>query len=1329
MDFYEVKKRTCKDGRTEIYPDFSVGRSKDLMTRGKSFYAVYDKETKLWVTDEYEVQRLIDEELFLAERKLLEEHPDKSITVLTMKEYSNGTWKKFQNFVKDIPDNKQTLDNKLCFLNTEVKKKDYVSKRLPYSLEDGSYQAFDEIIGTLYSPEERAKIEWAIGSIIAGDSKDIQKFIVFYGEAGSGKSTIMNIIQQLFEGYYVTFNAKALTTNGSQFCMEAFRSNPLVAIQHDGDLSRIEDNTRLNSIVSHEEMEMNEKYKSAYQIRPICFLFMGTNKPVKITDAKSGIIRRLIDVKPTNKKIPPKRYSALMSEVGYELGSIASHCLEVYRSMGKNYYDGYRPVEMMYKTDPFFNYVDYYYDVFIKDNGVLLKKAYEMYISYCSESGIPKEKQYDRQKVREELKNYFASFEERTRIGDKQVRSWYSGFLAEKFSQVGTHAIEEPPGWLVLDKDKSLLDEVLADCPAQLANKNGTPSVAWDNVKTTLKDIDTSKTHYVMPPQPLVTVDFDLKDESGKKSAAKNIEEASKWPPTYAEFSNGGAGIHLEYYYTGDVTQLAALISEGIELKVFPDDKKSSLRRRVSKCNDIPIATLSSGLPFKEKKEVVNFDTVKSEKGLRKLIERNLRKEIHPSTKSSIDFIEKILSDAYKSGMVYDVSNMKSDVYTFASRSTNHSEYCTKVVARMKFCSEDKNGSDEKYEDDRLAFYDVEVFPNLFLVNWKYSGMDECIRMINPTSEDMQALMQKKLVGFNCRRYDNHMIYARYLGWDNEQLYELSRRIVNGDKNAFFGEAYNLSYTDVYDFSSVKQSLKKFEIDLHIHHQELGLPWDQPVSKEKWLDVAKYCDNDVFATEAVFYSKDRQADFKARQILAEIAGMTVNDTTNSLTTRIIFGNDRKPSLVYTDLATGEQYGDDEPSEYPNAFPGYEYDSGKNMYRGIDLGRGGYVYSDPGMYIGRTITFDVASMHPSSIIAMNCFGKYTKRFKDILDARIAIKHKDFEAAKKLFDGKLERYLSDPEQASALAQALKIAINSVYGLTSASFENPFKDIRNKNNIVALRGALFMEMLRGEIVEKFNAKVVHIKTDSIKIFEPTKEVFDYIMNRGKEYGYNFEIEHIFDRICLVNDAVYIAHLSPDDPKYNSDGFKKTNHWTATGTEFQQPYVFKTLFSGEDIEFDDLCETKSSKYSINLRSNLGGEEFYTFVGKIGLFCPIKEGCGGGELVWERDGKYNAVGGTKGYYWLESEKVKILGKEGCIDMSYYENMASDALKDLAKFGDYSVFSDLTVTKTEDIAPWDPCPCGEEYDICPNCPKFDKKRGVCTSLGLYIPTYVEKEGE
>ena len=368
-------------------------------------------------------------------------------------------------------------------------------------------------------------------------------------------------------------------------------------------------------------------------------------------------------------------------------------------------------------------------------------------------------------------------------------------------------------------------------------------------------------------------------------------------------------------------------------------------------------------------------------------------------------------------------------------------------------------------------------------------------------------------------------------------------------------------------------------------------------------------------------------------------------------------------------------------EIINAFPGYEFVDGKNMYRGDDLGKGGYVYAEPGMY-GNVALLDVASMHPNSAINLNAFGEYTQNFKDILDTRIAIKRGNFEEAKHLFGGRLAPYLNDESSAAALAQALKIAINSVYGLTSANFDNPFRDVRNKNNIVALRGALFMRTLQDEIQQR-GFKVAHIKTDSIKIPDATPEIIEFTMDFAKQYGYEFEHEATYDRMCLVNDAVYIAKYATAEDCVAQYGYspgdnkKKGGKWTATGTQFQIPYVFKKLFSKEDLIFDDLCETKSVTSSLYLDMNEGlpeGEHNYIFIGKVGRFCPIKEGCGGGILYREKDGKYYAATGSKGYRWLESEMVFELNKLDDIDEKHFIEMADAAKDAISKYGDFEWF-------------------------------------------------------
>lgn len=890
LDFMRVSTRSTKRGSIEIYPKFIITKTTDLMIRGGDFYAIWVEERGLWSTDEHDALQLIDRELE-AYAKENAGRFDGDVKVLHMWDAENGMIGKWHHYCqKDMRDSFHMLDEKLIFQNTETGKKDYASKKLPYPLQEGEPQAWNRLLSVLYSPEEKHKIEWAIGSIVSGESRKIQKFMVFYGSAGTGKSTVLNIIQQLFDGYTSVFDAKALGSSSNTFALEAFRKNPLVAIQHDGDLSRIEDNTRLNSLVSHELMTVSEKFKSSYENRFKCFLFMGTNKPVKITDAKSGLIRRLIDVSPTGEKLSPKDYKALMKQMTFELGSIAHHCQEVYLA-DPGRYDDYIPTSMMGASNDFYNFVLDSWHVFKKEDETTLKAAWEMYKTYCEDAKVAYP--YSRRAFGEELKNYFFDYKERLNLPDgTRVRSYYSGFRADKFEPESDDKPEEQPDnhLLKLDHTESIFDQIGRGYPAQYASEAGTPNRKWVNVTTTLSEIDTHELHYVKVPDNHIVIDFDICDKDGTKLFERNLEEASKWPPTYAEVSKSGKGIHLHYIYSGDVNELSRVYDDKIEVKVFTGN--SSLRRKLTRCNNLPIATINSGLPKKEGK-MVNFDRIQSEKGLRTMIKRNLNKEYHGATKPSVDFIYKILDDAYNSDLVYDVSDMHSAILSFAAGSTNQADTCIKTVSRMKFKSRQESAP-ENNDSSELIFYDVEVFPNLFLVNWKVRGKGKpVVRLINPTPKEIEQLMRYRLVGFNCRRYDNHMLYARLMGYNNEQLYNLSQRIVSGNsKNAFFGEAYNVSYTDVYDFSAKKQSLKKFEIELGLHHQELGLPWDQPVPEKDWPKVAKYCDNDVIATEATFDA--RYGDFLARQILAALANMTVNDTTNSLTTRIIFGNNRNP---------------------------------------------------------------------------------------------------------------------------------------------------------------------------------------------------------------------------------------------------------------------------------------------------------------------------------------------------------------------------------------------------------------------------------------------------
>lgn len=1394
-----ISTRSTKRGVIEIYPKFIIKKSSDLMIRGGDFYAIWIEEKGLWSTDEEDAINLIDRELDL----YYEKHKgsfESQAKVMHMWDAESGVidaWHKYCQ--KQMRDSFHMLDEKIIFSNYETAKKDYASKKLPYPLDGCDTPAYDKIMSTLYSEEERKKIEWAIGSIVSGDSKKIQKFIVLYGAPGTGKSTILDIIQQLFDGYYSVFDAKALGSTSNSFALEAFKHNPLVAIQHDGDLSKIEDNSRLNSLVSHELMTVNEKFKSTYSNRFKCFLFMGTNKPVKITDAKSGLMRRLIDVSPTGNKLELKEYKTLVSQIKFELGGIALHCRDLYLSE-PGMYDDYVPIAMMGASNDFYNYMLDSYFIFSKEDGTTLKAAWEMYKNYCEEAkvGYPMPQRL----FKEELKNYFEEYKERYSTEDgSRVRSYYSGFKTDKFQEKKTVIKKKNMSWLDLKEQGSVFDEFCCDCPAQYATADETPIKAWGEVRTTLEGINTSRLHYVKVPVNHIVIDFDIIDENGNKNFEANKAAAEKWPKTYAEVSKGGQGIHLHYIYTGDVSKLSRIYDEHIEVKIF--NGGSSLRRKLTLCNNLPIASISSGLPLKGENRMVNFDAIKNEKSIRTLIQKNLNKEIHAATKPSIDFIYKILDDAYTQNIKYDVTDMRNAILAFAANSSHQSEYCIKLVNKMKFKSDEQSEAQES-TDDRIVFYDVEVFPNLFLVNYKMRGKDNpVVRMINPSPSEIEELIRFKLVGFNCRRYDNHMLYARLMGYTCEQLFRLSQKIIDGKGNqrgeGMFGEAYNISYTDIYDFASAgnKKSLKKLEIEMGIHHQELGLPWDQPVPENMWIRVAEYCDNDVLATEAAF--DYLSADWTARQILADLAGMTVNDTTNSLTTRIIFGKERKPQseFNYRDLGKPVKELDPDTKEFleqtcpemmrePHGeersllpyFPGYKFDSGTSIYHGEEVGEGGYVYAEPGMYTNVAL-LDVASMHPHSAIAECLFGpRFTKAFREIVEGRVSIKHEAWDEVNKMLDGKLTPYIqkviNGELTSKQLADALKTAINSVYGLTSARFENAFKDPRNIDNIVAKRGALFMIDLKREVMKR-GFTVAHIKTDSIKIPNATSEIIRFVMDFGKRYGYTFEHEATYERMCLVNDAVYIArYMKPEKTEkiygyVPSENRKHGWEWTATGKQFAVPYLFKKLFSKEELIFDDLCETfevkvgdlyldlneslpdvstyedelkkakeqnKKAKISdaelenivADLTDKIAKGHKYRFVGRVGRFTPMKKGTGGGILYRGANDKYYAATGTTGYRWMESEVVKQLNKEDDIDRTYYDEMLNKAVDAISAYGDFEWFAsedDSYIPENESTPPWF-MPCGRE--TCKGCENLnDDQFHYDCSLGYDISEYIFKK--
>jgi len=174
--------------------------------------------------------------------------------------------------------------------------------------------------------------------------------------------------------------------------------------------------------------------------------------------------------------------------------------------------------------------------------------------------------------------------------------------------------------------------------------------------------------------------------------------------------------------------------------------------------------------------------------------------------------------------------------------------------------------------------------------------------------------------------------------------------------------------------------------------------------------------------------------------------------------------------------------------------------------------------------------------------------------------------------------------------------------------------------------------------------------------------QEIIDFVTNFGRQYGYDFEHEATYDRFCLVNDAVYIA--------------RRDSTWYPVGKQFQHPYVFKMLFSHDEVEFEDLCEVRSvNQGTIYLDTAGSGKvEDMVHVGRVGSFVPVRYG--GGDLYRVKDGKLYALTGTKGYKWITREMAEnreIVG-ELVVDLDYFQKLEKEARNAIEQFGSFIDF-------------------------------------------------------
>ena len=1356
VDFYHVFVEENMDPRSKydfvIHLDFTYKRVKDIVVKGGEFVGFWTGEK--WSLHIDDLIDIIDADIMRIANDIKDKNPGAKVKFGLMNHESSGYMLKFQNYCKKQSLSDVQFNKKIFFANDVVTREDYSTYQLPYSPTKGEMPAFDELIGTLYDAHELDKILWSLGALFTGDIAKIQKFLYLYGPKGTGKGTVLDIIRHLVGEYIAPIDLQVLT-GPSEFATGVLQEAPML-LDPDSDISKIQKEMNLLKLTSHEEVIVRRLHKQGYPVVFTGLLVTASNERYKVKNVDSGITRRAIVVHPSGRIVPMHRYLELVKAVQFEVPYIAYRCIERYRELGIDYYQDNVDVDMMMWSDKVFDFVREH--SLQMEKGITLKRATELYKSYLEDLDFSTTGA--KQKMRTELPRFFEEFLKDTRDSEgNRVRDYFRGFKQDvAFPDKKERQVKPEEESLLYMEEPNVFDYEAKDWPAQYANEYGTPMAKWENVTTTLKDIDPTRLHYVRTPLNHIVIDFDIKNSDGSKDLDLNLKMASVYPKTYMETSKSGGGIHLHYYYDGDVGALASIIEPGIEVKVF--NGMSSLRRKFIQSNDLPIAHISSGLPLKGNSKTMYKDVEHiawTEKKLRRFVESCLRKEHHGYTTPEVSFIHDVLTNAKENGVKYDLSDMAKTVISFAMKSKNQQAKATEMAMSIPFKNMDDPiidffNENEIIPDEELYFYDIEVYPNLLLICWKKYGFelpdDYFIETntgiveintkygkdsewyannknlfgieFNPTPETIENMLRYPQIGFNNRKYDNHIVYSAMLGSDNMKLYRQSQQILS-NQGGTLANAYNISYADLYEFLDIKMALKKWQIKLGIHHDEFEFPWDKPLEERWWPRSAQYCWNDVVSTEALFKSKYGQEAYTARKILCELTNMPVNTKTQTLAEKFLFGDDPRPQDKFNWYDLSKE------------FPGYKFEYGKSSYLGKDPSEGGYVSSKPGVYRDAWY-IDVASLHPWSLINMNYFGPYTKKFQRLVECRVYIKHGEFEKAMHAFDDvdeglseKLKPYLSDISMAGGLGHAMKIIVNIVYGMTSAPYDNKFKDPRNIDNCVAKRGALFMMTLEQEL-EARGVEVIHVKTDSMKLVNASEEDVEYAFKRANDYGYNFELECVFDKVALVDKAQLIGLTK--EVEFRGKKYEG-GEWEGVGAKFNKktnPYVYKTLFSQEDVEEHDFAILKEVRTAIYVGDRFIGKNAEIYASNSGSdvtttrainiaqsihtrmkkptekFLPKSQYVGlDPETVFEnkvqRTSKelniepgmvrgivesgypetivenHYGVSGTKGYKWkLWNEYA---GKND-IDMYYYNKLVEDTVNDMYKVGDASIFFEGT---------------------------------------------------
>lgn len=396
-----------------------------------------------------------------------------------------------------------------------------------------------------------------------------------------------------------------------------------------------------------------------------------------------------------------------------------------------------------------------------------------------------------------------------------------------------------------------------------------------------------------------------------------------------------------------------------------------------------------------------------------------------------------------------------------------------------------------------LLFYDVESFKYDALVVFKDINnnlvAEHWIDESAVSRKISEVIKDRILVGYNNYSYDD--VILGYM--TNEQLCnpELIKTandaIITGKKNTR-GPIKHSTLDTFQQISLNHPSLKMIEGNMGKSIIESEIPFDLPrkLTPEERKIVEAYCEYDVESTIAVYKLREKSYFEPKAQLVKMMGDGDVCKYNTTTMIAQILSSDKLKKWSEKDIP--EEFWDwwfrayvpeDVIHMWDEMLQSETSVTGKGKNKTIKaygckfvFGMGGLhgAPEKPGRFHNVKLA-DVGSMYPSIIVKLGALGEATEKYDGIRKERLKIKHTD----------------------KVRANALKLILNSTYGL----FKNQYSNLYNPyaSAVVCMYGQMVLFRLCGMLYEA-GYHLINVNTDGVA-FEDTGDGYEDICRRWEQ------------------------------------------------------------------------------------------------------------------------------------------------------------------------------------------------------------------------------------